>query len=314
MASIVAVCLLSGCSTPEPAPDVRGAEAPAAVTEIPSRAPSAEYRQQIESWRRDREERLLSDTGWLTLVGLFWLETGESRFGSDPSCELVFPEPAPPVAGTLVYDGAEVRLRAEPGVELLIDGEPTTGKALADDSSGSAEVVWLDRLNFQIIARGGRHAVRLKDPESRVRREFGGLEFYPIDAAYELQAHLRRFEEPREVSLATVIETPATMVSPGIVEFSLGGEALSLEAFTESAEEGSPLFIIFKDTTSGTETYPAGRYLYAPVEGDTVWLDFNKAYNPPCAFTPFATCPLPPLSNLLLLPIRAGEKGYHSPR
>jgi uncharacterized protein (DUF1684 family) len=305
---IAAVCLLAGCAAPEPAPDPPSGEAAGVFAEVEYRAPSEAYRQQLESWRRDRGERLVSEDGWLTLAGLYWLEHGENRFGSAPESELVFPAPAPAFAGTFHYDGVVVRLSPGAGVELTIEGEPVGDRVLADGTEGAPDVVRLDRLNFQIIVRGGRHAVRLKDPDSPARTDFAGLEYFPIDAAYTLDARLQPYDEPREVSLATVVETEAAMYSPGLVEFDLGGETYRLEGYTDSPEGAEQLFLIFKDTTSGDETYPAGRYLYAPIDGERVHHDFNKAYNPPCAFMSYATCPLPPLTNLLPVPIRAGEK------
>ena len=264
----------------------------------------------IESWRADREQRLRSEDGWLSLIGLHWLEHGETRFGSEPSNPIVLPaDAAPPVAGSFHYDGEVVRVVAPLEVGLLLNDELVTEAVLNDDAAENLDPLRLGRLTMFVIRREDRHAIRVKDPESATQKEFRGLEYFPIDAGYKMTGQLRPYEQTREMAVPTVLGTPATMLSKGRVEFSLGGETRSLEALVSESSPGE-LFLIFRDETTGKETYGAGRYLYAAFQGDEVDLDFNRAYNPPCAFTPYATCPLPPRGNNLQVRVEAGEKSY----
>ena len=279
------------------------------LSALPALATEAdEYVRSIEAYRRDREQRLRAEDGWLTLVGLFWLEPGKTAFGSDRALPVVLPA-GPPKAGTLDLAGGTVRLRAEPGVGLSVGGEKTADRVLADDAGGKPDVVELDRLRFHVIRRGDRFGVRVKDPEAPPRKQFTGLTYYPIDPTLRVVARFEPYEPPREVEVATVAGVVEKMLVPGRLTFELGGASRSLEPLVEKAGE-KELFLIFRDVTSETETYPAGRYLYATLEGSTAVVDFNRAYNPPCAFTPYATCPLPPRGNRLDVPIRGGEKRY----
>jgi uncharacterized protein (DUF1684 family) len=268
----------------------------------------ATYIEEVERYRVEREERLRAEDGWLTLVGLFWLEAGENRLGSDPSNPIALPEgTAPPVAGSVFYDGSTARLVTEPAGGITFDGEPVTELDLGGPGT-EPRVLRLGRLQFYLIERGGRHAIRVKDPENPAREQFGGLEYFPVDPGYRLQASFRPYDEPREIEVATVVGTARFLV-PGRLEFTLHGQSLSLEPLVSDPSDAE-LFLIFKDATSGRETYGAGRYLYTTLDADEVELDFNKAYNPPCAFTPFATCPLPPPGNRLAVRIEAGEKRF----
>jgi len=169
--------------------------------------------------------------------------------------------------------------------------------------------VTLGRLRILVIERGGRPAVRVKDPEHPARERFSGIDYYPIRPEFRVRARLRPFDEPKPIEVATVVDIGARFLVPGRLEFELDGIALSLEPLISEPSD-TELFIIFKDSTSGEETYGAGRYLYATLEGRDAVVDFNKAYNPPCVFTAFATCPLPPPQNRLDVPIRAGERRY----
>ena len=275
-------------------------------TPVVSQTTGADYVAEIESHRESRVGRL--QTSWLTIAGLFWLEPGENTIGSDPASAVVLPEgAAPAVAGTLTYADGKVAMFPEAGVEMTVDEAPVGGEIDLTPGESAPEVT-LGRLTFWVIERSGRHAIRLKDPEFQARVDFEGIEFYPVDEAWRVEGHLAPYDEPRTMSIETVIG-PAEMTSIGRVEFELDGTAHSLEALESSPEE---LFLIFKDgTTARGETYAAGRYHYAPIAGERVLIDFNKAYNPPCAFTPHATCPLPPRGNTLEVAIEAGERAYH---
>lgn len=277
-------------------------------------APHPDYVAEIGKYRAEREERLRSEYGWLALAGLWWLEPGDNSFGKGASNTIVLPgERTPERAGSLVYDGRTVRIKPAPGAGVTLGGQPLTGeRQLADDSQGDPDLLQLGRVQFYVIARDGRHAVRVKDPDTPARREFRGIDYFPIDPAWRVEATLRPWSEPREVKLTTVRGTSDKMRSPGSLEFEIGGKKLSLEAFVEPGEEHE-LFIIFRDETAGRETYGAGRYLSATLEGGKATLDFNRAYNPPCAFTSYATCPVPPRENHLPLRITAGERAYGHP-
>ncbi len=269
------------------------------------------YAASIEAWQAERENGLREENSWLTLVGLFWLEPGENDFGSGPSNRIVLPDgAAPEKAGTFIVDSGEVSVHTVPGVELSVGGRPVTDAVLASDAEGKPDHVRLGRLDMYVIERGGRLGVRVKDPESPVRTGFDGLEFFPADPAFEVAARFVPHDPPREIQIPTVLGTSETMLAPGIVEFELMGRAQRLEPVVGSLDDDK-LFFIFKDATSGEETYGAGRFMYTELPQDgRVTLDFNRAYNPPCAYTAFATCPLPPRQNRLDVRVEAGEKTY----
>lgn len=270
------------------------------------------YAGEVEAWRAERLARLTADDGWLTLTGLYWLEPGENLFGSSPDNSVVIPDDS--VAGVagrlLVGDDGSVVALAEEGAGVEINGEALTEKTISTDAAGAPDVVAVGRVRFYIIDREGRLAARVKDPEAPTRSGFSGIEHFPIDPAFRVEARLEPYDEPREVAIPTVLGEDTVMTAPGRLHFSVGGEALTLEPYAD--EPGDSLFLIFRDATSGDTTYGAGRFLSAAAPGPDgrTTLDFNLAYNPPCAFTPFATCPLPPPQNALGIAIEAGEK-YH---
>ncbi len=269
----------------------------------------------IESWRSDRLARLTADDGWLTLVGLEWLEPGANPFGGDASLPVVLPGDAVPAkVGVLeVGDDGTVTVTAEPGSGLELGGQPMTTATLATDADGTPDVLRLGRLSMYVIRRGDRFALRIKDPEAATRRDFKGIDTYPVDPTFKVTARLERYPAPRSVAVPTIVGIDEEMLAPGRLMFTLSGRALSLEPLI-SAPDDRELFVIFRDATSGDTTYGAGRFLSADLEADgSAVLDFNRAYNPPCAFTPFATCPLPPEGNDLDVAITVGER-YHGPK
>lgn len=268
------------------------------------------YPEEVRKYRAEREQRLRAEDGWLTLIGLHWLATGENAFGSDPDNPVVLPgSGVPSRAGALIYDGRSVTLQAGPDVKITLKGRAVREQLLRDDSEGQADVLQLGSVSFQVIKRGERHAVRVKDSASAARREFRGLDYYPIDPRYRVRAVFEPYAEPREIAISTVLGTTVPMQAPGLLRFSLGGKEHTLQPLIEEGS-GKELFIIFRDQTSGHETYGAGRYLYADLVDGSATIDFNRAYNPPCAFTSYATCPLPPRDNQLQVRIEAGEKTY----
>lgn len=286
------VALLTACASPVPEVD-------------------PEYRAEIEAWRTSRLENLTSDSGWLTLLGLYWLDPGISRFGADPGNEIpIAVAGVPGLAGTIeVGEDGSVVARAVADSDVRVNGEPVVESILKTDAQGKPDVVEVGRATFYVIDRSGKLAARVKDPEAPSRRAFSGIEYFPIDPQSRVTATLEPYDAPREVKIPTVVGTPTTMLAPGLLHFSLGGEALTLEPYVSSSEDDS-YFLIFRDRTSGHTTYGAGRFLSADAVGPdgTTVVDFNLAYNPPCAFTPYATCPLPTPQNSLTVPVKAGEK------
>jgi uncharacterized protein (DUF1684 family) len=281
----------------------------AADAGAPPDASSEACRRDIAHWRTERDAGLKSPNGWLTVAGLFWLEEGENRFGSDPANRVVLPAgKAPAFAGTLVRHGQEVTVRAEAGAGLTSDGKPVTEMKLAFGGPQST-VLALGPLSFFIIERGGRLGVRVKDSQSATLAAFHGVESYPVDTAWCVEARFEPHAQPKSIPITNILGMTQDLPSPGVVIFEHGGKTYRLDALSES-NDGS-LFLLFADRTSGSETYGAGRFLdtAAPRDGKVV-VDFNEAYNPPCAFTPFATCPLPPPQNHLDLAVTAGEKKY----
>ncbi|HKY31744.1 MAG TPA: DUF1684 domain-containing protein [Candidatus Polarisedimenticolia bacterium] len=276
--------------------------------------PAGGYAAQIETWRRAREERLRSDTGWLTVAGLHWLEPGTATFGSDPGSAIVLPASAPARAGSFELREGVVTARLEPGVAAEVNGRPAGSATLRSDAQGDPDVLSLGPLSMTIIERNGRPAVRLRDRESRYRREFTGLRWYPVKPSHRIEARWIPHQPPRRITVPSIIGYVEELPCPGEAVFTLEGREVRLQPVLEQGSD--ELFFIFKDRTSGRETYGAGRFLYAPMpEEGKVILDFNKAYNPPCAFTPYATCPLPPQENRLDIGIEAGELDYgHHPQ
>ena len=272
-------------------------------------AANSPYVAEVEQWRAKREERLKADGGWLTVSGLFWLKDGANTFGSAPGNAIVLPAVAPPRAGVIDFSGGKATVSVEPGVRILSGDKPVTTMELrADTASGGPDVLVLGPLSLQVIERGGRYGIRLKDNESTRRREFAGLAWYPVSEAHRVVARFVPHGAPKTIPIANVLGQEDQMPSPGSVVFKIGGKELRLDPILETPD-AKQWFFIFKDPTAGRDTYPAGRYLYTDLPKDgTVVLDFNKAYSPPCAFTAYATCPLPPPQNRLVVRIEAGEK------
>ena len=270
----------------------------------------AVYQREVEKFRAEEIKDLKSN--WLVLAGLFWLKPGANSFGTASSNPIVLPAgTAPAKAGVFELNGDEVTLKMEPGSAAVIDNQPVITAKLQPDTSGKPTVVALGRLRMHVIKRGERTGIRLKDLQNPALRNFTSLRFYPIDAAYRITATWVSSDGKRTVDVPNVLGDVSHETVPGEVLFTLNGQKLTLTALGGDAAKG--LFFVFSDATSKTETYPAGRFLETDaVKDGTVVLDFNKAYNPPCAFTPYATCPLAPKENRLAVAIPAGEKFDHS--
>jgi uncharacterized protein len=273
----------------------------------------AVYRAEIEAWRARRLARLTAEDGWPSVVGLFWLEDGDNKVGSAKDNAIVLPPSAPARMGSIVLEKGRATLRVLPGVELTADGERVTApRVLASDASESATLLRHGTLLFYLIERAGKLGVRVKDSQSPARREFHGLDYFPIDPSWRLTARFEPYDPPRSISVPNVLGHDDSEKSPGALVFERGGQTYRLDPVLERGE--TEHFVIFADSTNGKETYGAGRFLYVqpPVNGTTI-IDFNKSYNPPCVFTDYATCPLPPPQNRLKVRIEAGEKEYGHP-
>ena len=271
------------------------------------------YQNNVEQWRSSRVERLTAPAGWLSLIGLEWLQPGANRIGSAADNDLVL-KAGPQHLGvaTLAADGSiHLALAADSGA--LIDGKSLREATLVDDVSagdGTPTTVSIGSVSFYAIDREGRKGLRIKDTESATRKHFLGIDYFPIDPSWRIQAKWIPAASGKTLEMGTVIGTTEKYPVPGTVEFSRDGKTFEILPVIEVPGDAQ-YFVVFADRTSGKETYGAARFLYIdPPKDGKVELDFNKAYNPPCAFTPFATCPLAPPENRLDLRVTAGEKNY----
>jgi len=281
---------------------------PLLVTFLLLLAPGADsYLQEIATWRADREARLQTDTGWLTVVGLHWLEPGPNSVGSSPTAAVVLPAPAPAAVGTITLQGTTAEFVAAKGVRVTSKGRPV--QRLTLDANTPLE---LGSLTFFVIERASRIGVRVRDRNAETRRNFRGLRWYDADPRWRVRARLEPPSPGRKVTIGTIVGDQIDLESAGELVFTVNGREVRLEGVYETPERDE-LFVMFKDGTNGDATYGAGRYMYPPLPvNGIVDLDFNKAYNPPCAYTAFATCPLPPRQNWLPVAIEAGEKSYEA--
>lgn len=269
---------------------------------------SSGYQSEVEQWRAQREAELKGPGGWLSLAGLFWLKEGANSVGSDPSSDIALPAGAAPAhAGVLRFHAGTTTYEPAGPVDATLDGKPTRGGVIGADDSARPAILGIGRLSLAVIHRGDRYGIRLRDPESEARRGFTGLRWYPVRAEYRVTAEFHPYNPPKLLMVANVLGQTSREPSPGYAEFVLGGKRFRLEP---TVEDGT-LFFVFRDLTAGHTTYPAGRFLHSAMpSGGKAILDFNEAYNPPCAFSPYATCPLPTPGNRLPIAIEAGELNY----
>ena len=276
-------------------------------------ANNTDHRHDVEQWRADRVARLTAPSGWLSLIGLAWLQPGENRIGSAADNDIVVSAmPAHLGVVTLRADGSvHLVLAADSGAS--VDGKPLREATLVDDvqaGEGAPTLVSMGTVSFLVIDREGRKGLRIKDSEAPTRRDFAGIDYFPIDPAWRIEADWVPATAGQTLEMGTVIGTTEKYPVPGTARFSRDGKTLEILPVIEVPGDAQ-YFVVFADRTSGRETYGAARFLYIdPPKNGKVTLDFNKAYNPPCAFTAFATCPLAPPENRLDLRVTAGEKNY----
>ncbi len=268
------------------------------------------YKAEVDTWHAERIDRLRSETGWLSLVGLHPLGQGANILGSSPDSDVVMAAVAPAALGTLTLTGGQAELQPAAGIEMVsfVDGAEAgafAGGAVKTDGQGGPDQIAVGSLVFYVIQRGEKYFLRVKDRQAPVLQNFEGIERYPVDKAWRIVARLEG--EPGTVRVANVLGQVAAEPTPGILVFELDGLTHRLQP---TGNPGEGLFVVFGDATNGKGSYPGGRFLTTepPSPNGEVVLDFNRAYNPPCVFSEYATCPLPGLDNILLVPVTAGEK------
>ena len=263
------------------------------------------YLQGLEAWRDRLDKSLRAEQGWLSLVGLHWLRAGVNSLGGAAENDMIV-SGGPDHIGVVELGSQGVIFQAAEGIAATVDGQPATQVLMQPDTSDEPTRLTVGNLTMVVIQRGGRFGLRIWDRHAQARQAFPGRQWFAIDPDYRLEGRFVPYDPPRRLVVADVTGGTQETASPGEVVFAVWGEAGRLVA-SSGDEDG--LFLIFADATNGSTTYPAGRYLVtsAPEEG-VVEIDFNRAYNPPCAFTPYATCPLPLPGNRLALAIEAGER------
>lgn len=268
---------------------------------------SVDYETELARWRQERHDDLTAEDGWLTVVGLDWLHEGENSLGSAPGSDVTLPESAPLHVGTLILTDGVVTLRVTTDAPVLVDGEAQQTATLRPDvAAGGPNRVVIGAVNFFIIRRADQYGVRVRDRANPARATFAGRNWYPASEDYRVTGHFTPHEPARTVEIVTSTGLLTPLQNVGRVTFELHGQPLALEAFEAGPDR---LWFIFKDATSGKFSYGAGRFLYAPLADDgRVTIDFNRAYHPPCAFSAYATCPLPPRENILPVAVEAGER------
>jgi len=279
----------------------------------------AAWQTELESWRAQRATNLQAPEGWLSLIGLAWLKDGDNSFGSDADNRVQIEAKIPAHVGVAHLANGKIRLMPPLGgfpKDFQVDGHPAAEQDIVADDAQQPSKLTLGTITIIVINRDGRFALRIKDPQAATRTGFHGLRWYAPTAAYRVTARWIPYSTPKMLDIPTVLGTTTHLPAPGAAEFTIDGQTVRLEPVLEDPKS-TELFFIMRDATSKTKTYGAGRFLYTklPEHGVTqpgeLLLDFNRLINPPCAFTPYATCPLPPQQNRLSIAIPAGEQRYH---
>ena len=280
----------------------------AAPALAPAQVADPAYEKTVLDWRARAERNLRNDNGWLTLAGRYVLKPGENTFGTAPTNDIVFPKGLGPAGmGSVFVEPGGVRVKLVEGLKMTTkDGHAFSERVMGTDPA-NRDWVAMGRAAFHFIERDGRYILRLADNESEVRKKFGGRVWYDVDDRYRVRAKFVPYDPPRKIAIVNVLDEVSDEPAPGYVEFEIDGRPYRLDAVGD--DKG--LFFVFRDATAGETTYPPGRFLYVeekPEPGKPFMLDLNRAYNPPCAFSEFTTCPLPPRQNILRVKIPAGEK------
>ncbi len=277
------------------------------------------WQSELTSWRAKRAANLQAPEGWLSLIGLGWLQEGNNSFGAAADNRIQITAKIPAHVGVVRLEKGSLRLLAPAGgfpKDLLVDDRAAAEQALGADDAEHPMKMTIGTLTMILIHRDDRFALRIKDMQAPTRVDFHGLRWYPPNAAYRIRARWIPYNPPKVLDIPTVLGTTTHLPAPGAAEFTIDGQTFRLEPVLEEPTSRE-LFFIMRDATSKTSTYGAGRFLYTSLpehgvaEPGELWLDFNKLVNPPCAFTAYATCPLPPAQNRLTIAIPAGERRYH---
>ncbi len=271
------------------------------------------HARELESWRTERVAKLTKPDGWLTLVGLQFLKPGANTVGSAAGNDVVLAA-GPARVGTVTVDAAGkvmLAVDAAAAAEVRIDGRAERSAELKWEAVATPTLVTSGTMTFFAIERGGKKALRVKDSAAVRRTKFAGLEYFPVDPSWRIEARWEPFEKLRMVPVTSILGQTSMELAAGKAVFEREGKRFELLAIDEGPD--APLFFVITDETAGKETYGGGRHLYAArPTGSTIVLDFNRAENPPCAFTPFSTCPVPPKEHRLPFALRVGEKAYRA--
>ncbi|MFN8411885.1 MAG: DUF1684 domain-containing protein [Anaerolineales bacterium] len=263
------------------------------------------YRQALLDWRNERNETIRQENGWLSLAGLYWLKLGKNQLGSDPKCEVQLPSRLPANIGYLEYNGKSVSLRANSNQKIHVNEKITDFAILQPDISDTPSFINIQNIRLVVIQRGNRVGVRMWDNERELRRSFPARTWYDINESYRIPAKYTQYDRPKMAYFPDLTGEKAEFPVEGYLSFEFNKNHYQLDV---NKEDDGTLFVRFWDPTSEDETYPTGRYLIADIEKDgQIYLDFNKAYCPPCAFTDFATCVFAPAQNHLDFRVLAGE-------
>jgi uncharacterized protein (DUF1684 family) len=277
----------------------------ASLVALQNAAADGSAMKEIEAWRAKHEEDYTRE--YVPLAGLFYLKSGVNTAGSAPANDIVLPARVPPSIGRFVLEGQRVRFEPAPGGKILFAGKPVAS-AVEMRPDAPADRLAIGDIELWVHTSGDKPAIRMRDPQSDIAKSFAGYQWFPIDLQYRVVGRFVRDPAPRQLKIPTLVGGFDMYTTEGVVEFSLTGRQLRLRPMTTRPER---LFFILRDTTSGKETYEAARFLYADLRPDgTTILDFNQLYNPPCAFNPYTTCPLPLPENRLPIPLLVGEKAY----
>ena len=262
---------------------------------------------EVEQWRAKHEADYRRE--WVPLAGLFFLKDGANTAGSARSNDIVLPPRMPPSIGRFVYQNQRIRFEPQRGAGAMTNGKPIMSPInLRSDATSETDEIAIGDITLWVHESGERRAIRMRDPQSEMARAFAGFTWFPIDERYRVVAKFIKDPAPREIKVASLSGDDQTYTTEGVVDFTLNGQIIRMRPMTTRPGR---LYLVFRDATSGHETYEAARFLYSDLRADmTTVLDFNEAYNPPCAFNPYTTCPLPLPENRLTVKILAGERAY----
>ncbi len=267
------------------------------------------YQQTITDWRRERDETIRKENGWLSLAGLYWLKIGKNQIGSNPASEVVLPERIPANIGYLEYNGKSVTIRTMPSTKVNVNGAETDFAILQPDTSEHPSYINLQDVQLVVIQRGNKFGVRIWDNQREERRSFPARTWFDIDEKFRVAATYTPYDRPKMAYFPDVAGEKSEFPVDGYLSFEFNEKKYQLDI---NKEDDETLFIRFSDPTCKENTYPTGRYLVADLEADgRIFIDFNKAYCPPCAFTDFATCVFAPEQNHLEFKVTAGETHSH---